>query len=278
MKVNEYFGDLVIRSVSNCIFEGGKIYPSNTMPDFYALEMIADGETDLFCDGKKMILKGPVIFWIKQTCKRYRFYSRAQQYHHLWIDYYGERGDRIYHFLCKQYPDCMIPLSEEQKGDILPLFLEIKERFSAPEGYDPNEMTLKFEHLLYRITKTGGNEYYAKGDPHRIYQIWETIRRNPFSTYSPTELAAERRISEVYFRMLFQQRFKVPFQRFLQQSRLDYAAMLLITMPQYRIAELSDRCGFANVSGFSNAFHRRFGMSPREYQQCNGIDKLDENQ
>ena len=54
--------------------------------------------------------------------------------------------------------------------------------------------------------------------------------------------------------------------------------MLLLKSNQYRINELADMCGFANVSGFSNAFYRRFGMFPREYQRNGGFDKNPETE
>lgn len=273
MKANEYFGDLKIMSVYDRVFEGGQIYPTLATPEFHALEMIAEGETDLICDGQRKVLKAPVIFWIRHSCKRYRYFSRVSHYHHLWIDYSGARGDRINDFLCKQYPDDIIPLSVEKGAAVLSLFQELKEKFSSSGGYDPNEMTVNFEQLICRITTATGNEHYAKGDPYRIYQAWEMIRHNPFHHYRTSEMASERGISEVYFRMLFQRRFNIPFQRFLQQSRLDYAATLLLSAQKYRINELADKCGFSNVSGFSNAFYRRFGMFPREYQQSGGGEK-----
>lgn len=274
MRANEYFGDLEIQAVFDRVFDPNHIHlPLSSTPGYYSLEMIAEGEVELRSDDERMILKGPCIFWNKDTCRLYHFRGRHCQYRHLWIDYIGARGKRIHDFLCKRYPERCIAIPADQVGRILDLYQEIGEWFFSGDGYDPNEMTVKFEQLICLITTENSDARHVAGDPYRIYQVWEMIRHNPFYPYSQAELAADRRISEVYFRLLFQRRFKIPFQRFLQQSRLDYAAMLLLKSHQYRINELADMCGFANVSGFSNAFYRRFGMFPREYQRNGGFDK-----
>lgn len=267
MKVNEYFGDLQIQAVTDKHFDSGQIHlPLKVIPGYYSLEMIAEGETDLICDGKRRHLNSPVVFWIRDTCSTFQFCGKNKPYHHIWIDFTGERGKRIYDFLGRNYPDDCIPIPPRKARTVLSLFQEIKEQFLSGEGYDPNEMTVKFELLICRITTANGVESHT-GDPYRIYQVREMIRHDPFFPYDPAELAAERGISEVYFRLLFRRRFKIPFQRFLQQTRLDFAAMLLQEGGEYRIKELSDRCGFANISGFSNAFFRRFGVYPRTCQQ-----------
>ncbi len=52
---------------------------------------------------------------------------------------------------------------------------------------------------------------------------------------------------------------------FLIMLRMQYAKQL-VTENQLRINEIARRCGYANAYYFSNAFKKRFGISPSEYR------------
>jgi len=64
---------------------------------------------------------------------------------------------------------------------------------------------------------------------------------------------------------LFKQAMNRSIREIVQGRRLEEAAKLIAATYE-RISEIVYFVGFRDVSNFNHAFHRRFGMSPREYR------------
>lgn len=65
--------------------------------------------------------------------------------------------------------------------------------------------------------------------------------------------------------------------RFIQRLRLDRAAVMLLTCDD-SVLEVALACGFQSHESFCRAFHRRFGVQPREYRKrgfVNGSADID---
>lgn len=86
-------------------------------------------------------------------------------------------------------------------------------------------------------------------------------------------LAQQCRISQVYFRTLFKQRFGISPAQAIRQRRLQQAAKLLKSA-YYSVSEVAAMCGFPDVKYFSTAFKAAMGISPSEYKKVSQTDKL----
>ena len=93
------------------------------------------------------------------------------------------------------------------------------------------------------------------------------------------ELAAAAGLSRGFLARSFAQTFGVPPHRYLVELRFERAKRALA-----RGTSVTDAClevGFESLGSFSASFHRRVGMSPREWQrrtralvQCVGVPAL----
>jgi AraC family transcriptional regulator len=54
--------------------------------------------------------------------------------------------------------------------------------------------------------------------------------------------------------------------QYLLRQRIERAKQLLAD-PRQRVAEVSQELGFAHQSHFTTLFHKRVGLTPRQYQQ-----------
>lgn len=80
-----------------------------------------------------------------------------------------------------------------------------------------------------------------------------------------SQLAEMCAVSETYFRKLFKQIYSVSPNQYIINLRLEYACQLLQSH-LYTIAETSEKAGFSDTKYFSRLFHKRFGRTPREFQ------------
>ena len=260
-----YFDDLVIEAVHDVWFSEKTVHaPTLALPGHYSIELIASGEVLLKLDGIPLHLKAPVLFWIGDSIKKFLFchVNRKEPYRHLWIDFMGERGKRIYHALLKTFPAGCLPLS----ADMTPAAVSVFERFNSifrhSAGYDGGEAVLEMERLVYMMLKTEGKLPVHPGDPFHLEDFREKFRHAPFQPFDIRTTASEKGISVIYLRKLFKQRFGMSIGRFVRETRM-LTAKELLESGQYRISELSDMCGYSNLPAFSNAFRSFYGISPR---------------
>lgn len=60
--------------------------------------------------------------------------------------------------------------------------------------------------------------------------------------------------------------FRLSFSQLLRDIRLEKASSLLLASP-IRVNEVGQLCGFGSVNYFSAAFYKKYGMTPRQWQQ-----------
>lgn len=89
--------------------------------------------------------------------------------------------------------------------------------------------------------------------------------------HSTAEIGVELGMSLRYIHKLFSLTGTTPPRTWLYQLRLDRARGQLLDTDS-TVAEISDRVGFRDVSHFSRAFRKRFGVSPPAHfrEQHNG--------
>ena len=79
------------------------------------------------------------------------------------------------------------------------------------------------------------------------------------------ELAEVAGMSRGFLARSFTQTFGVPPHRYLVELRLEHAKRALARGTS--VTEACYEVGFASLGSFSASFHRRVGVSPREWQQ-----------
>ena len=265
----EYFGDLSLRGVFDKTFSFELMQRAPVIlckPEVYSIEMILDGTVKLREDENVITLKGPVIFWLGDATKLFQYRPCSSSYRHLWIDFTGPRGLRIYNALRSKFPEGKLALPRENLPAILSSFIEIRNDFHRKDGYNINTMTFNLEKLVYLILSIEDKNHRYLGDPYNINEVIENMRINPYEKYESRQIAAAKGISEVYFRLLFREFCGMSFSKFLFQTRLESSKNLILS-GKYRIKEIAELCGYSGTGSFSNAFCANFGISPRTYRK-----------
>jgi AraC-like DNA-binding protein len=83
-------------------------------------------------------------------------------------------------------------------------------------------------------------------------------------------LAAECKISEIYFRKLFKKHFRTSPRQYVIELRIQNAKRML-SEGALKISSISEACGFAGVYHFSRQFKSLTGKTPSEYRRDNQI-------
>ena len=80
------------------------------------------------------------------------------------------------------------------------------------------------------------------------------------------ELAADCRMSEPNFRRVFRAAVGLPPHAYIQRCRL-YQAERLLLESECSVLQISEQCGFSDVSGFNRLFLQSRGMTPSAYRR-----------
>lgn len=270
----KYFQDLIITAAFHkkflCDIRGIK----STIPckkNLYSLELILKGEVYLRLDDQVLIhLKAPAVFWIGDETKEFAFKPLPGiGYEHLWIDFTGERGKRIYESLRSSYPRSSF--QPESLENILPVFEYFAEKFKlARRPTSSPEDVILLELLFYELMRSDRKhpKDLLKNDPYHILALGEKIRNSPFDKYNPEELAKEANLSCVHFRAVFKKILGLPVKQYILKYRMMLAGELLKN-GQFRIGEMADYCDFPCLSSFSRAFRKYYGISPKRFLKEN---------
>ncbi|MBE5733009.1 MAG: helix-turn-helix transcriptional regulator [Clostridiales bacterium] len=85
---------------------------------------------------------------------------------------------------------------------------------------------------------------------------------------SVSHLASICKISDVYFRKIFLNKFGISPKAYIIQRRIEYAKQL-IESRQFSILEVAQSCGYEEQCHFSREFSKHVGLSPQEYKRQN---------
>lgn len=125
---------------------------------------------------------------------------------------------------------------------------------------------LFFSALLTKADVSDFKGDIKRSDIRKIMQV-EQLMVKDFSQKPLTinQLARRATMSTTKLKRLFRQVFNKPLYEYYQEQRLQKAAELLST-GHYSVNEVARRIGYQNISNFSIAFKKHFGMSPVEFQ------------
>ena len=99
-----------------------------------------------------------------------------------------------------------------------------------------------------------------------IEHVKAYIRENYMMDLKASDLASIACVSSGYFSHMFKNETGESFKNYLTKVRLN-AAVELLSNPDYRIYEISDKVGYNNVRNFVEAFHKKYGCYPSDYRK-----------
>ena len=264
--MKSYFDDLQFRIAARRRILYNDIY--GFRPQNYSLELITKGEIFLFCDGKKLVLKGPVLFWMEPG-HLYRFAypeSPPEKFcEHFYMDYAGERAERITCFLKESFPPGYVVLEENTPVKGLMEEILMFQRMD-PKRYH-GRMTILTERILeYLEENLREKDHVIPPDRYGLEKEAENIRSDPFRSFDFRSIAGKKNISYDHFRTLFRKRFDFSPANYVLHQRMLRAAEMLKNS-HIRIKEVMVACNYDSFMEFSRTFKRHLGTSPRKYRE-----------
>ncbi|MEI7024108.1 helix-turn-helix transcriptional regulator [Paenibacillus sp. y28] len=98
-------------------------------------------------------------------------------------------------------------------------------------------------------------------------KIIEYLADNFTEPITLDSLAAEFCVSKYYISHIFSEKIKMNFRNYLGMLRAEYAAKLIRTTDA-SLTTICSNAGFDSQRTFNRVFHRKYGMSPREFKNC----------
>ncbi len=121
------------------------------------------------------------------------------------------------------------------------------------------------QQLAILVLRSAGKQTDAD-KPKTLRRALSYIHYHFRSNIRALDVAAYVGYSPNYFSTEFKKQTGMTFQKYLQELRLDFAARLL-RLSHRSVTEICFESGFNTLPHFSQAFKKRFGMSPERYKE-----------
>lgn len=202
------------------------------------------------------------------------------------ITTYAAREDQPWKYVWLEFDGLRVAEYMEQSG--LSLDQPIYRPLTAEQGQHLGETMLYITshsdqsplhlvgHLclfLDDLMQSSSSRKELSGGQLRDYYIQEAVNfmeQNYSRDLTVEEIAGVCGLNRSYFSKLFREVMGCPPQEFLIRLRLSKAADQL-KGTDASIGSIAARCGYPNQLHFTRAFHKRYGLSPREWRSQNQI-------
>ena len=196
-------------------------------------------------------------------------FAPHEKQHHKYL---GDKTAEFYyiHFKCRQLPsEVSFKTSTVYSPPFKRVYCDffeaiIKENLEKQPLYEELS-TIKFLELLLMLSRDtlGGAE--SSGGVSRLAHAIQYINANYDKNHSLEDYAALMHMSKYHFLRVFKQTVGVPPLEYRNNIRLEHAAEL-IKEKVSSIEEIALSLGFSSLAYFSSAFKKKYGVSPKQYQ------------
>ncbi len=141
--------------------------------------------------------------------------------------------------------------------------------FDNPSLLTADTIKLKLKELislLYNMNSNGIRELLSNLFNPSHLEFKKVIERQLFNSLSLEDYAMLLNVSLSTFKRKFKELYNTSPGQYILSKRLERAAQLLSSSNQ-RISDICYDCGFNDLSNFSKAFSKSYGISPTEYQK-----------
>src|SRR5690606_6589109 len=107
----------------------------------------------------------------------------------------------------------------------------------------------------------------------RINLVIDYITSHLAENLSIETLAQVAGFSPFHFHRIFKSITDEPVSQFVARLRVEQAAKLLRANPALSVLDAALMCGYDSASGFSRAFRRHFGCSPRQWNRVDSLQQ-----
>ena len=238
------------------------------------LFLILDGETDFSLDDVSFRGASGDIF-ISNFWEPHAFRAKKVPLHFLAVTFsmftLGSTSgfaDFDWHlFMGQPARRRKISFAGEEKEEILRLAAKIISlEKSTPAGYRSMQWFLIHEIMFHIDSKyiSDGKKPSSPCSQIRIFPALELIQHNPNCEIELDKAAAACAMGRSMFCKEFKKVMNESFSHFAMRKRIGYSCMLL-RQNRYSIKEISDQCGFKNITHFYHVFKKVCQCTPMEF-------------
>ncbi|MBI1343734.1 MAG: helix-turn-helix domain-containing protein [Terrimonas sp.] len=159
------------------------------------------------------------------------------------------------------------PLNAEERLWLREVFIHNNET-AWDDFYSVIRIKLLLEKFIFRLKKQLSQKGIRTFSDHETEQLKKAEKElvKNFAEPAPTIsfLSKNAGMSPSKFKTDFRQMFGLPVYRYFQKSRMIYARSLMVNK-KLSIKEVGAMSGYSNMSHFSAAFKKEFGILPKEY-------------
>lgn len=140
-----------------------------------------------------------------------------------------------------------------------------------PKTTQDKLLEIKFEEIMLYLTSVYDASFLTsiiQNADKRISRLTNIVDNNKFNRLTLEELAFLCNMSISTFKREFFKQYQNTPMRWFSEQRLNHIAILLRTN-QKRPIDLYEEAGYESFSNFVQAFKKRFGMTPKQYQNQN---------
>ena len=99
-----------------------------------------------------------------------------------------------------------------------------------------------------------------------VTKVVDYINRNVSEPITLDMICADVGISKCYLCHHFKAQMKMTVMEYIHQTRIEFAKELLLSASRLTVSEISEACGFTNLSFFGKTFKRLTGLSPKAFR------------
>lgn len=227
--------------------------------DRHLLWFVVDHRFDGTVGDDRIDLESGALLWIRPGARHSFTIPQALRTYHLRIAL--SHGGRT----CTLAPDWMLaPGAWELRGPLEELLGELQVRSSSFRTRRLKQLVGTICLLAFRRRHTpAAANVFGAAQRFRLQKLAvESVRDG----VTPGDLAAELKLSPVYFSRVFRQTYGLSPRAWLVRERLRQAATLLVETDR-RVGEIAHACGYRDANLFARQFRKVYRQSPREFRR-----------
>jgi AraC family transcriptional regulator, arabinose operon regulatory protein len=222
--------------------------------NFHDLTFIVGGQADYYVNGEKFTVENGDMIYIPPGCIREAHSNKESPMHSY-----------AFNFNLSPFNDQQLPFQTVTKGlstvEVLGYVKEfIQVWMTKHRGYEIQARGL-FLLILHRLLSISLLQNGALQSDYRIAKVRAYITEHYSDDLDLDTLATILRLHPVYISKLFKKDTGYSFKQFLNLIRVNNAEMMLIA-GGFTVSEVAERCGYEDISYFSNVFKSIKGYPP----------------
>lgn len=243
--------------------------------EFFELGFFTTGGGSQVLNGKKSDLRRGTFFLLTPADFHELTPDEGEICHHYNLIFSDEAiRESLYPLLFHENRVLQCELNEGKCVEIEAEYIKIKNELNQGQIASNLMIQNAFERIIIEfIRETSAqnqkqiNQVNSQSETDQLmHRAISYIQLHFREELSLKDAASQAKLSPNYFSHMFQSYTGIPFQNYLQNLRLQFAASLL-RVSNLSVTEICFASGFSTLNHFERIFKSKFGKSPRGYRE-----------